>query len=230
MLSFIIATPTRGIVHSRMAEAVIEEIRLAAAVGHEFRGWIFTHDQPIPDCDEELVERALDIGADVIVFIEDDNIPTAGALIALLALLAEPGIGIAIEDYPVNGRDEHSAMIMNCASHAPNGNILWCGLGVTAIRSEVFDTIPRPWFGGQVHHQLVRIENELHERTLSGPPPKWGGQDVWFTYQVVKAGWKIAELPTKGSHARILALGDKYSNHGLHQIKIMTPADINHPV
>jgi hypothetical protein len=57
MSSFVVLTPSRGLVHSRTVAAVVSNVREAIAAGHEWRGWEMTHNLPLPACHERVVER-----------------------------------------------------------------------------------------------------------------------------------------------------------------------------
>lgn len=67
-----VALPTRGLIHSRTIEAVIQAI--------EHRGireytLVLTHDLPIPDSHETVCKQALATGAEFIWLVEEDVVP-----------------------------------------------------------------------------------------------------------------------------------------------------------
>jgi hypothetical protein len=128
-----VATPSRGLVHSRTVAAVMANLE-----GHEFTGWFLSHDLPIPECAERTMGDALASGADAVWSVEEDTIPPAGALDASLALLAQ-GYAVAAVDYPVQPD-------IGCLGRDEAGNILWVGLGSTLISRQAFEAVARPWF------------------------------------------------------------------------------------
>lgn len=209
MTSFAVVTPSRGLIHSRTLAAVLANVEQAVAAGHVSLGWRLTHDLPIPTCHEQVVEAGLATGADILWMVEEDVVPPDGALLALLEL-GEP---VAIVDYPVGANPT-----MNCASHR-DGAICHSGVGCMVIAREVFERIGRPWFrsdrvyirpGGQGPTQEVEM------------PVRYGGQDIYFTHALIKAGYRIAELPFLAGHARVREMGERQNNEGFHRIEVLT--------
>lgn len=191
-------------------------VALAQAAGHEFRGWRLSHDLPIPDCHEKVTELGLATGAEALWFVEEDVVPPPLALVALLDR-PEP---IAIVDYPV-GEDP----IVNCAYHFA-GEIHWCGLGCTLIRSDVFALLPRPWFRSDISFTLKG--GQIADMWTDRPKP-YGGQDIYFCWVARQAGLAIGEVPGMlCEHARLRALGAEKLNAGAHRIELLTRASVEH--
>ena len=185
-----VCTPSRGLVGSRTIEAV-----LANLAGHESVGWFLSHDKPIPECAEDVVERALAAGADAVWSIEEDVVPPAGALDASLALLAA-GSAIAAVDYPV-------VQGLGCLSRDAKGDILWVGLGCTLISRAAFEAVRRPWF-----------------RSVDGRA--YGGHDIYFCREVMRAGLRIEQVPGMvAKHVRLIALGKSGTNMGCHEMTVL---------
>jgi hypothetical protein len=206
-MKYAVATPTRGLLHSRTIEAVIANIE---ASDHEFCGWFLSHDLPIPDAHERVCEIALASGAEAIWMVEEDMVPPPGALRASLDL---PGDIVAL-DYPA-ARDLSSIA-------RRNGKIEWCFLGCTLIRRYVFDRLTRPWFSTHMTYRLVNgdLRPFLDERP---PESRHGQQDIYFTYAAVSAGFRIAEVPGMVcGHAAVDRLGQYGMNEGWHTIHVRT--------
>jgi hypothetical protein len=182
---------------------------MAAAPNRDFRGWVLTHDLPIPDCHETATERALATGADAVWFVEEDTVPPADTLARSMAALAVDPI-VAL-DYPV-GEDPSWA----CVARNKAGSIQWCGFGATLIRRDVFEALERPWFRALTYaiRDGVLIE--------PGIPSEYGGQDIYFFRRALVAGFTIAQLPGVAGHARLRALGPAKTNHGAHRIDVLT--------
>src|SRR5574337_22065 len=100
MTSFAVITPSRGLIHSRTASAVVANLGEALAAGHDWRGWSITHDLPIPDSHEQAADAALATGADALWFVEEDVVPPSGALLHLLVRPED----VALVDYQVGER------------------------------------------------------------------------------------------------------------------------------
>jgi hypothetical protein len=212
--SFAIATPSRGLVHSRTIEAVLANLATADIRG---TGWFLTHDLPIPDCDEHVAELALASGAEAVWFIEEDVIPPTGALSASLDLSTEYPV-VAI-DYPVGD----PADSWTCLQRDPvDGTILWCGLGCTLVRREVFETLARPWFSTMFrwvdYHNGAGWQKELAPESND---LRYGHQDIYFGFALREAGFRIGQVPgMTASHAYVAELGRQGTNVGAHKIGI----------
>lgn len=209
MASFAIATPSRGLVHSRTVAAILANARAASGAGHDNRGWFLTHDLPIPASHERCAAAALDSGADVIWFVEEDNVPPPGALLALLAL----GTPVAALDYPLGDT------LVNCITHRSDGEPWLVGLGCTLIARRVFEALERPWFRTDVAYRLTQ-SGALAELTRGYD---YGGLDVSFSIRAGKAGFDIGEVPPAElicGHAVLQQRGTPGSNDGAHRIDV----------
>ena len=208
MVSFAVLTPSRGLVHSRVVEAVMVNVAQASGAGHEFRGWCLTHNLPIPDCDEKVTRRGLATKADLLWFVEEDTVPPPGALLASIALLGQ--FDVVAVDYPV-GTDAWA-----CINRDESGEIRWCGLGTTLIRSEVFKSLPRPWFSTDWAYMKRGREYEPERNTLA-PEKRYGQQDIYFCMNVRSAGFRIGQVRgMTAEHGRLVSMGKSDSNIGWH--------------
>lgn len=101
----------------------------------------------------QLVDEALSIGCDAVAFIDDDHVFPMDALARLLSWDA-PVVGAL---YPVRSDDHHSTALMRRQqgfrgleqSELSRDGLISVdalGMGMTLIRRDVFETLPRPWF------------------------------------------------------------------------------------
>ena len=211
-MKYAIVTPSRGLVHSRTVEAVMANLRHAPRKG--FAGWYFTHDLPIPECDEQAAERGLAAGVDALWFVEEDVIPPAVSLAVSLHMLDEYDI-VAV-DYPVGSIEEE----WGCLVRDDEGDILWCGLGCTLIRREVFNRLDRPWFTSDWRY--VKRDG-LWEREPADPRARWGQQDIHFCMEARRAGFRIGQVGgLTAHHASVEAMGKPGENVGFHSVKLRT--------
>lgn len=205
-LTYAVVTPSRGLVHSRTIEAVLDNVWDVPGC----LGWLLTHDLPIPDCDEQVAEAGLDTGADVLWFVEEDVIPPAGALRASLDLLAD-GYGIAAIDYPVS----HASDAWGCIVRQ-DADIIWCGLGATLIPRATFEAVKRPWFVTDWEYR--RWKGSWKAMRNHG---RYGQQDIHFCMAVREAGLRIGQVPGMiAGHAQLVELGRNGTNVGYHTIAI----------
>lgn len=194
-----IILPTRGLVFTRVEDA-IERFREK----HQIR--VYRSDNlPIPFGHNELAEQALKDGCDYIWFIEEDTVPTIDALDRLLEVNSD----IACIDYGVAG--------WSCITKSYAGEILWCGLGCTLVKTKVLAALPRPWF--RVDKTL-----RLNDWTWQDLPEdyiktkQYGSLDIWFFCQARKYGFKIVQVEGECDHLQLEELGTRESNNGLHKI------------
>lgn len=185
-------------------------VEQAVSAGHDFRGWRLSHALPIPDCHEAVTVAGLATGADALVFVEEDMVPPSGAF---LALLNNPALIVAI-DYPVGEAE-------SCVGHwGADGAAIWCGLGCTLVRREVFAGLERPWFLADTQLQLTRFG----DRTVLTPvahPYEYGGQDISFGCRATQAGFAIAVVPgVIAGHAQLRTWGQQQTNVGFHTIDV----------
>ena len=227
MTSFAVLTPSRGLVHSRTIEAVQVNVEQAVSAGHDFRGWRLTHSLPIPDCHERVTEMGLETGADALWYLEEDMIPPAGALLASLELLAHTPI--VCVDYPVGfpkgwhdpNTGSTSPGTFNCVPRPRNGAIEWCPLGCTLIARRVFEGLSRPWFDTGKQFITWHFGNVKTIREEIDAPWPYGGQDIWFGYRAVTAGFTIAVVPDMvAGHAMLKEWGPFQKNDGHHVVEI----------
>lgn len=114
MLMLTVCMPSRGLIHSRTIEEVLE-LNLPIK---------FTHDLPIPACFNWFVQN---VSGDLLFIEEDMHIPPN-----LVSVLSNSSADIVTFDYPLRGG-------MRCVQNI-NGFTLG-GTGCTMIKRKVFDEI-----------------------------------------------------------------------------------------
>lgn len=199
-----IILPTRGLVFTRVEEE-IEKLRKQYDI-EVYR----SNSLPIPEGHNHLTEKALGDGKEVLFFIEEDTVPPAGALEKMLAVTKDADI--ACIDYGVAG--------WGCVARDTKGEILWCGLGCTVIKRQVFEALERPYF----RTDMVLRLNDWTWQKLSEEYVKtkqYGGLDIWFCTKAKELGFKIGQVPEEeADHLRLVELGKREINNGLHKIEL----------
>jgi hypothetical protein len=199
-----IALCSRGLVHSRTLES-IEDARFMARSGfHNWRTYL-THDRPIPEAQNEVVERilSLDPAAEWILFVEED--------IVLPRFLFQHFNHSPVQavNYRLPGNQE-------CVRKDRLGNVIFCGLGCTLVHKNVFVSIPRPWF--QTSTQFSEEDGKLYP-SYQGKV-SYGGHDVFFCHALQTQKIQIREVPRlRAEHLRVSKLGAELSNIGYHEIR-----------
>jgi hypothetical protein len=197
-------------------------------IGTEFH---MSKDLPIPDCFNYLVETALQNKAvERILFIEEDMYIDTEAIVAL----ASSQSPISTLQYNDKNGSPHGIIHYNEA-----GEILWCGLGATVVKREVFESLGTPYFTidnrYKINKKKLKDGRLVTEYELIEPHDKWntvtkkfeivkepygyGGQDVDFMTRARQKGFKIEKIEGfVAHHFKLLSLGEEHTNNGVHNI------------
>jgi hypothetical protein len=211
-LTLCVATPSRGLVHSRTVAAVHKTL---AGAPVRLAGWVLTHDLPIPGCHEHVCELALATGAELIWLVEEDVVPPANAVVVMLDAMREKAAVGAFVDYPIG----HNPT-WNCAQVAADGYVVWCGTGCLLLRREAFEALPRPWFDNRYEVE-VRVRPEGVSVREFPRPYEYGGQDIGFTLGLWRRGVRIAYVPPAVAicqHLYLETWGQMGVNSGVHRV------------
>lgn len=194
--------PTRGLVFTQVEEALSEQLK-------DFNHRIFrSHDLPIPDAQNYLVEKALrESHASHFLFIEEDTVLPKGGLEALQMALYTQKADIACIDYSVNG---WSCTVRNKLTD----ELLWCGFGCTLVKREVLEKLGNPWFRTD---KTLRLND--WEWIDNPSESAYGGQDIWFCTKAREAGFKLVQVKGReASHLMLVESGTPEVNKGIHFI------------
>ena len=208
-----VCIPTRGIVYTEVMQGVVEN-----CAG---RDWtlLTTIDEGLPDCMNNLVERALDAGAEWIWVVEEDTVPPVGILDTMLAAKVD----YIATDYPVG--NSHT-----CFGFDDDG-LLWTGFGCTLIRASVFEAIPEPWFECN-RNMVVKHHDGLDyftadQRTVNHR----GGHDLSFAEKLKTAGIErhgVRDIECR--HLKMHGWNTAPTNKACHDIRALPPIVDKWPV
>jgi hypothetical protein len=193
MISIIL--PTRGLVFTEVVDAIGKNLE---GVDHKV---YYSTNLPIPDGHNELVEKALKDNPTHLLFIEEDTVMPDGGFKRMLDANAD----IVCIDYGVEG--------WGCVAKNVEQEILWCGLGCTLVKREVFEKLDKPYFRTDI---LLRL-NDM-QWIPAGVHETYGGQDIYFCCQAKGKGFKIVQVDGECKHLKLERLGTKEVNHGIHII------------
>lgn len=195
---------------------IVEGILALSKEGIEVQ-YFTSHNLPIPDSHNDCVTRALEAGAEKIFLIEEDMYMFPDAMIALV----KSDFDIATLQYNDKNGSPFGIIHKNEA-----GEVIWTGVGAVVIKREVFEKVGEPYFRTHPRYGVKKKHNkngvyvsEYYE--LDAPEPySYGGLDINFYTRARKEGYEINVLPEyKAHHFDLVALGDKFTNQGIHTIK-----------
>lgn len=226
-----LCVPSRGLIYSKTVESVINGMQALNGVGIATK-YFSTHELPIPDSHHICVEKALaDPNIDTLIFIEEDMYVFPEAMIALATSEAD----VTTLQYNDKNGSPHGIIHYN-----EKQEVMWAGLGATAIKRRVFEALGAPYFrtdhlyksirkaspNGPVVSEFEEIEprqvwdEEQSKVVEKRDEYRYGGLDVDFYTRARWKGFKIIVLPEyKAHHFELVQLGEKHTNKGVHEIK-----------
>lgn len=195
MSKLAVCIPSRGLIHARTLESVMRELEGAG-------NWrlFTTYDLPIPDCFNSLTEQAIEWGADLIWFVEEDMLLERGTLSALLRADAP----LATVNYPVSPTGTPVVQ---------NGT---CGTGCTLIQTKVLKEIKTEegYFRSNVSYMLP-------DWTPFTPQEQGYGQhDIDLCMRLKKAGYIITVVGRPAAQLRVVQYGQSGTNNGTHEVTV----------
>lgn len=212
-----VVLPSRGLVFSKTMECVIAGMQAVNALGIATK-YYASHDLPIPDCHNCVTEKAMaDPKTDKILFLEEDMYLDEAAFLAL----ATSDYDIATLNYNDKNGSPHGIVHFN-----EEGEVLWCGVGATAVKRKVLEDLGTPYFRTDVRYKVIKKPTPngkvvTHfEELESRSEWQYGGQDVDFCARVRKLGYKIHLIENyRAIHFQLLQLGETAKNNGCHTIR-----------
>ena len=156
---------------------------------------------PLEIAQTEMVEEALKVNAQYVLFIEDDTIPPPGILLELSRVLdtSDPSIMVCGGIYTTRTNPPEPIVYMGPGQGAywnwKLGQIFecWaCGMGATMIRTEIFKMMPKPWFKELKSMEEVREFPDLFPTEGITPGQKGGvSTDMFFYSKLAHMGFKV---------------------------------------
>lgn len=207
-----VVLPSRGLLFSQTFEELLRELK---PFEHKI---YFAHGRPIPQCFNEPLEEALkDKEITHILFCEDDMMIPDGVLKKMVGL----NVPATALDYPFKNDGEATIL------HDPQGYALYSGTGFLLVWREIFDKIPAPVFRTDLAWD-VRIEKGtlyMWPRDVS-KVKTYGLHDINFGLTLWTNGYPIVPAAPAGQR-KLIAMGQKNTNHGAHIIKTITKVGID---
>lgn len=213
-----ICIPTRGAIMTETVEAIQAAVAYAVEqdptleVGSR---WHMSAHRPIPDGHLWCLERAMRRGFDAVWFVEEDVVPLWVTLDRLVKLI-KSGADLAFSDYPMQGGEPGKP---NCYHRNPRGEVTWTGFGCTLIHRRVFDIVPKPWFRADMVAEWVAKDSPHESIRWKEGKAVYGGFDIWFGWQLYKAGGRLEVIDLMAGHVKLKALGTRETQDGLHTLE-----------
>lgn len=171
---------------------------MANLEGRDFKLFL-THDKPIPDCFNDLTERAIEWGATHIWYVEEDMAFPKDTLDRLINSKA----AVATIDYPVS--DKYNVVDQE------DGVYNKFGTGCTLIEVTTFGRAGREW-----RSDISYILPDW--RPIQTKGREYGQQDVDFAQRCKQAGVTV-KVVGKGNQYRVIKQGEGHTNQGWHEIR-----------
>lgn len=192
-----ICLPSRGLVHSRTIEAILKY-----APKHQL---YLTHDKPIPDCFNDLTQRALKDGHTLIWFIEEDIVINPDTYKKMAKYLDD--YDVVTHNYGIN-KD-------NDVIQEKDGRVTF-GTGCTIIKASVLKDYT--WVA-QYHYEAKTFRRiEVPEKARSR---MYGMHDIEFNHYCHENNIPVKTIMEKVGHLKVREMGQQGRNDGYH---IMIPA------
>lgn len=190
-----VVLPSRGMIFTEVMDSLLKELN-----GYDYKIYM-SWAKHIPDSHNNLTLEALNGGADYILFIEEDVIIPQGSLEKMI------GVGdIVAVDYGVNG--------YSCIT-TYQGENMWCGVGCTLVKREVFEALEYPYFRSD---KALLLNDWPEIKWINAGEQAYGGHDIYFCIKAREKGFKIIKAEGEARHLRLNSLGRPEINKGLHQI------------
>jgi len=208
----VVLLATRGLVFTQTIEYLLK---------NGLTNIILTHDLPIPEAQNWMVDHLNENWTyygkpEYLFFIEEDIVPPPHAYEMLReALEKDSQAGIACIDYALQGGQS------TVQRSKETNDVLFCALGCTLVKAEVFTEISKPYFRTDKALRANDLEwIDIPKNTL------YGMLDVWFTWQVRQAGYKIVKVGGECTHLKVQEYAAPGTNDGCHTIT--TKGEVTH--
>lgn len=198
-----VLTPSRGLIFANVVQYVEDMRSTYPAIK-----WFFSIGNPIPDCFNDVTEKALSdpLHFDYFFYIEEDTEPEPKTLDRFLEAMKE--YDIAAQDYGFNGGSS------TIGKSSFTGKILFTGFGCTFMKRKVLESFQKPIFKADKSFNL----SSMSWYTNPDNANTYGMYDIRFGSEARKKGFTIGQITGESNHLQVLEVGKKESNIGFHSI------------
>jgi hypothetical protein len=160
---------------------------------------IFRRSMPLDIAQESMAQEAVRLGAEYILFIEDDTEPPVNAIVELGRVLETSDAMACGGIYTTRTEAPEPIVYMGTGSGSywnwKVGDVFPCwsiGAGCLMIRTKVFELMPKPWFRTLSTLEAVRQYPDLFPQALEREWKNIGvTSDIFFCTKLAKHGYKV---------------------------------------
>lgn len=191
--------PSRGLLFAKTFKEILENCK---PYRHEI---FFAHKQPIPDCFNEPVAKALKKKFTHVWFVEEDMVIPPDTLTKLLEADQE----MIACDYPL-------LETPSCTVHRdPNGKAYFTGTGCLLVKYEILKQMKQPIFRSDIQWQINAKEDRLYlTPTLINGKEVYGYHDVTFGIKRYIQGKPITISDIVCYQRKLVSKGENDTNEG----------------
>lgn len=201
-----ICCASRGLLHSRTAEACLLNLREAQV---DFIP-CFEHDKPIPDAQNAITHQALESDAEWLWYLEEDMIPPPRALRLMLP-----------EAKVISAKYRNRGGTWAYSLEAKTGRLQYAGMGCLLVHRSIFSGLKSPFF--DVIWDWHWTTGEPKATRVQPGDTAFGRQDVHFFSQLWLAGIEARLANVVCGHATVehYSSYEPKANSGCHKITVI---------
>lgn len=202
-----VVVPSRGLMFSQTLEELLSELE---GFNYEL---FWSHGNGLPKCFNLPTEEALkDPDVYAVLFCEDDMMIPKGILKEMFAV-GYPAVAL---DYPFQQQGDATTL------HDPKGFAYWTGTGFLLVARQVLENIPKPiWRTDRTFDPFID-KDTIHFWPRKLDKIYYGLHDLNFGMVLYSAEMPIYPMLRTAGQRKLVALGDKHTNDGSHQINELT--------
>lgn len=206
---------SRGCIHSRTIESLMKQIK---SIDCEI---FISHDKPIPDAQNYLINKSLEYDWDYQLWLEEDVVMSDGLLADMICdFIEDRSIDIISVPYFLNGG---SLSIQFFKSGGNKGKFRFSGMGCMLIRRTLLERVTeRPFFSDKFAFKANHQDgSSLTEKNRIVYDPKgirnvYALQDLYFWQLLMDAGAKPKFYSSTCDHYNFVESGKRETNKGCH--------------
>ena len=204
----IVCVCSRGLMMSRTAESIDRNKENMSGL------WVteYTHEDPIPDAQNNVTEKALARKPEWIWYVEEDVVPPFKALNKMVRHSIAENIPVISAWYGLDGG-------LKTYEKSNDGTLLFSGLGCLLVKAEVFTQLEKPYFRTDSTWTADLHEGKLIRSHDRGESINYGKQDIHFWGTLFENEIKSALLNIECLHLAVAKYGEPNDNNGVHLMR-----------